>query len=574
MAQSNDFVLAENYFRNGEFEKASLFYQRLSEKSPYNNVYLKRLIACYQELGAFPKAENLLLSKLKQQPNLSFLNVLVGYNFERQQQIEKATEYYNKAINSIDEKPSYAATIAGLFKEYSKLDYAIEAYQKASAGNKNSNYGFQIAQIYGEKGDFDQMFNEYINFLDQNENQLNTVKRFTARYISDDSEDENNILFKKALLRKSASNPKEEWNDLLSWLFTKQKEYSKAFIQEKALYARNADNLAGVNQLGQIAFMNKDYQAAKQCFDFVIDKTSYPRDKFNAIHMNLLIDVETKNPNVEQQFQDLFTEYGINNNTFSIQMAYADFLTFDKNQPKKAKEVLEQALPFATSNYQKGKAKIKLADVLVYQGLYNKALIYYTQVQNQFQNHSLAQEARFKVAQTSYFKNDFKWAKAQLKVLKKSASQLIANDAAELFLTISDNEPKDSLPNGLQQYAKADLLAFQNKNDEAIAILDQVLVDFKGQSIEDEALFKLGKIYTKKKIFNEAISNYEKILTLDKEGIYVDDVLYYMAELYKNELNQPEKASEYYQKIIFEHPSSIYLVDARKKYRKLRGDNI
>ena len=47
-----------------------------------------------------------------------------------------------------------------------------------------------------------------------------------------------------------------------------------------------------------------------------------------------------------------------------------------------------------------------------------------------------------------------------------------------------------------------------------------------------------------------------------------------MAEIYKNNLLDIEKAKEYYQKIIFEHPSSIYLVDARKKYRKLRGDNI
>ena len=218
--------------------------------------------------------------------------------------------------------------------------------------------------------------------------------------------------------------------------------------------------------------------------------------------------------------------------------------------------------------------KLKLGEVLVYTGKFNKALIYFSQVQTKFKNHYLGQDARFKVAQTSYFKSDFKWAKAQLKVLKGSATQLIANDAANLFLTISDNQPKDSIPSGLKEYAKADLLAFQNKDNEAIAILNDIIKNYKGQPIEDEALFKQAELLVKQHKYDEAISNYTKIIALDKEGIYIDDVYYLMGELYNNELNNAEKAKEYYQKIIFDHPSSIYLVAARKKYRKLRGDNI
>jgi outer membrane protein assembly factor BamD (BamD/ComL family) len=44
--------------------------------------------------------------------------------------------------------------------------------------------------------------------------------------------------------------------------------------------------------------------------------------------------------------------------------------------------------------------------------------------------------------------------------------------------------------------------------------------------------------------------------------------------LYLNKLKDVEKAKEYYQKMIFEYPSSIYVVDARKKFRKLRGDEV
>lgn len=553
-AQQNEFIIAENYFRNNEYEKAIQLYKRLYDQSPYNTTYLKKLITCYQETEQFIAAENLLTQKLKERPNLSYLYVILGYNSERQEKIEDANEYYQKAIESINKKANYGSLIAGLFKNYSKLDLAIEAFNKVMEINPKANYGFQLAQIYGEKGDFEQMFKSYIDLVDKNEGYLNNVKRYAGKYLTDDSEEENNILFKKALLRKSISNPKDIWNDLLSWLFIRQKQYSKALIQNKALLARNPDNLGKINDLGKIALENKDYETAKECFDLIIEKTNYPRDKFNAINNNLKIAIETKQPDVEERFNSIFKEYGINSKTLFTQIEYANYLTFTKNNPEEASIILKNALNFTNSKFIKATIKLKLGDVFVYMGKFNKGLIYFSQVQTLFKNNYIGQEARFKVAQASYFKNDFTWAKAQLKVLKGSATQLIANDAADLFLTISDNEPKDSIGTGLKEYAKADLLAYQNKNDEAIAILSNIITNYSGQPIEDEALFKQAQLFVKKKQYDKAILNYTKIIVLDKKGIYVDDVYYHMAELYNNELNNLEKAKEYYQKIIFDHP--------------------
>lgn len=571
-AQRGNYALAENYFRNNEFEKALIIYKELVRKSPYNTTYLKRLITCYQEIKKFNEAENLLKRKLKQRPNLIFISVFLGYNFERQQRTEQAQTHYNVALESVNKNTQYGATVANIFQGYNKLDLAIKTYQIIEKKNPKASYGFQIAQIYGEKGEFKKMFDSYIDLLDKKPNYLATVKRYAAKYITDDSENENNILFRKALLRRSASNPKNEWNDLLSWLFTKQKDYDKAFIQQKALYTRNPNFLSKIQVLGTIAFQNKDYEVAKECFSFFIEKTNYPKEKFKAISMNLQIAIATKQPNIEQQFKAIFDEYGINSNTLGIQLTYADYLTFNKNSPELARNVLRKALKFAKTKYSKALTKIKLADVLVYKGEFNRALIYFSQVQSQLKNHELAQKARFKVAQTSYFKNDYKWAKAQLKILKGSATQLIANDAADLFLIISENQPKDSLSTGLKGYSKADLLTYQNKNDEAISVLKEVILKFKGQPIEDEALFKQAEIFTKKEQFENAISNYENIIELDKEGILVDNSLYNLAEIYNKKLKNIEKAKEYYQRIVFDYPSSIYLVEARKKYRKLRGD--
>jgi len=273
-------------------------------------------------------------------------------------------------------------------------------------------------------------------------------------------------------------------------------------------------------------------------------------------------------------FHSLFSKFGKNTATIKLQVSYADFLTFHQNKPEQSKLVLEEALSYSKSKYDKARIKLKLGDVLVFTGRYNKALIYFSQIQTQLKGDELAQQARFKVAQTSYFKGDFTWAKAQLKVLKGSTTQLIANDALELFLVITDNEPVDSIPSGLTQYSKAALYAFQNKTQLAIDTLATITKKFKGQPIEDEALFKQAKLFIKQQQFEKAVANFKKVISLNPEGILIDDAHYELAELYQKYLNNSEKASEYYQKIIFDYPSSIYLVDARKKYRKIRGDTI
>ena len=568
----NEYVLAENYFRDGEYEKAAQIYKKLYDNSPFNTTYLKRLVTCYQETDQFLVVEDLLNSKLKSNPDQSFLHVVLGYNFERQQQTENAEKQYQLAIKAIETQPNYSGFIGSLFKEYNLLDYALIAYTKGMEKNDNANYRYQIAQIYGEKGEFEKMFQSYVTMVDENENYLSTIQRFVSEFITDDAENENNVLFRKTVLRKSVSNPKKEWNILLSWLFAQQKEYQKALIQEKALFQRQEVDLTNIYNLGVIAFNHQDFEASRLAFDFMLSSTNLVSEKLLANLYLVKIAVETDNPTTEKLFQDIFTTYGKTKQTIAIQVEYADYLTFKKNNPSAAKEVLENAMKFSASKFEEARIKLKLGDILVFTAQYNKALIYFSQIQTQLKNDELGQQARFKVAQTSYFKGDFTWAKAQLKVLKSSTTQLIANDAAALYLIITDNEPVDSIPSGLTQFANADLLAFQNKTQEAIEILSTVITKFKGQPIEDEALFKQAKLFIKQHQFENAITNFEKVIALNPEGILIDDAYYELAELYANQLNNIEKATAYYQKIIFDYGSSIYLVDARKKYRKLRDD--
>ena len=578
----NNYLLAENYYRENAFEKATFLYKELYDNSPFNTNYLERLISCYQETDRFLIAEKLLKNKIKTNKNHSYLYVYLGYNYEKQQLKDAAEINYKIALTSLNKSTIYAAVIGGLFKEYNLLDNAILAYEKAMQINKNANYIFQIAEIYGEKGNYKKMFESYIELVDSNDRYFNVIQRYASKYITEDSTNEANVLFRKTLLKKSASKPKDVWNVLLSWLFTQQRDYTKALIQEKALFQRKQEDLSAIFTIGKTAFENNAFDASQKCFNFVIEKSNTKSEVINANLYLTKIAVATKSPEVKKLFLNIFKRFGKNTATIAIQVGYAEFLTFYKNKPTKAIVILKEALSYANSKFDKARIKLKLGDVLVFTGKFNTALIYFSQIQTQLKNHELGQEARYKIAQTSYFKGDFDWAKAQLKILKSATTQLIANDAVALYLKISDNEPVDSIPSGLKQLAKAELLAFQNKNDAALKELNNLFTQknvfvnglIPGEVIFDDVLFLQAKLLVKQNKYEQALVSLSKIIAADNQGFLTDDIYFMMAEIYHNKINNRKKAQEYYQKIIFEHASSIHLVDARRRYRKLRGDKI
>lgn len=358
-----------------------------------------------------------------------------------------------------------------------------------------------------------------------------------------------------------------------------QKEYSKSLVQEKSLYKRNKGSLDRIIEVGIVSFENEDLETSHEAFNFILNNTKDPDIILQAQIYLLQIDLDLATnkkelTEIDKKFKTLFENYGKSSATINLQIAYADFLAFSYDEPEKAIHLLNETIPLANSKFQKGKIQIKLADILVYTSQFNQALILYSQVQTQLKNSTIAQNARFKVAQTSYYKGDFKWAQTQLKVLKSSTSQLIANDALDLSLLITNNIEHDSISDALKNYATAELLAYQNNTNKAIDTLSVLLTKFKGQPIEDEALFKQAELYTKNQNYSNAEANYLKIIEIDALGVLVDDSYYMLAELYAVHLNNSEKAKEMYQKIIFEYPSSIYLVEARKKFRVLRGDKI
>jgi len=576
VAYSQEDALAKHYFDKGQFENAIVSYQELYKKN-YNNVtYFNNLIRSYQALEQFDQAEKLILER-KKKINQPSLFVELGYNYHLQGNSQKANENYQKARETVELTIAYASTIAHAFEQKDLFEQALEIYNYASSKDEKNNYDYQKGNLYARLGNIEMMIESYLDYTYKNQNYTPSIQNMLSRFILEDTSDSFTEMLRRTLLVRAQKTQDIYWNEFLSWFFIQQKQYDRAFVQEKAIYKHFPESFSNIINLVQVAIDEKEYDLAKEILDFVLDNTDVIETQVLAQTYRMEIEIETSlpydYPKIQVKFEKLITKFGKNTTTFDLQLLQARFIGFKLDNPILARQILNELLEINNDFFRKSSVKMELADMFLYEEKYNQALLYYSQVENELKNNEIGNQASLKIAKTNYYKGDFDWALKQLSVLKNSYSQLIANDALDLFLLIKDTE-SDSTYTALKKFAKADFMLYKNKNEQALSIFNQILQEHKGEKIEEVTLLWVGQILEKQNQYTKALARYQTIIDYFADGIYIDEALYFSAEIYNKKLQNIEKAKELYQKIIFYHQDSIYFVNARKEYRILRGDNL
>ena len=572
-ASAQNEQLAFNYIDAGEYEKAVTILEEAYSKN--KQIYLDQLLYCYQQLQQYDKALKL-ITELKNKNKNPTLLIEEGYIYQLQKKQNEAEKKYQDAINEIDLNANYAYNLGSVFERKVLLEWALKAYEKGQKVNPSLNFDYQIAMLQGQLGNLEIMLNKLLDYGFKTPEGTPMIQNQLTRFLADDSETIFAASVRKNLLLRAQKSQDIYWNQFLSWFFVQQKEYGKAFIQEKAVYKRNPDSFYNIVSLGNLAKEEKQYEDAKTILTFVLENTQDLDLQMKAHHFLVSMEIESASSKeysvIDLKLQELLKKYGISPYSLDLQILTAHFETFYLNQSKSGIELLQNTLKLPLNLRDQSKVKMELADVMVYDEKFNQAILYYAQVEDNLKNDVLAHEASLKLAKTNFYKEDFDWTLQQVKVLKQSPSLLIANDAIELFLLIQDNSAEDSLRVALHAYAKADLQLYQNKKEEALQSFLTILQKHKGESIEESTLFKVGKIYEEKKEYLKALSYYQNILDNHKDGIYKDEALFFSAEIYHKYLLDNEKAKVLYEKVVLEHPDSLYYTESRKQYRTLRGD--
>ncbi len=581
-----DLKLAEQFYENNEIEKALSLYEEVYEKTSFSNTY-ERLLSIYIEQQDFKSAENLVKKRIKTRDNNYLLYVDLGLVYREEGDEKKAEKSFEEALKEVRPAQNYYITLANDFASINEYDFAIAVYERAQrTTGKDLQYNFQLANLYGRKGETAAMINEYMDIIGENENYVQSIQNVLQTILNPDPNGEVKEILRTNLLSRIQKQPeKTVFTELLIWQYIQEKNFNGAFIQAKAIDRRLDENGTRIYTLGRLALSNEEYDVAINCYQYIIDK-GRNNLYYNGARINLVDAIKekiihtenytkTELEEVNTSYKSSLKELGKNRETVGLMNSYAHFLAFYLDSLDAAATLLNEAIEMpGGARPEVAEAKIELGDVLLIQGEIWESSLLYSQVEKEFKYDEIGERAKFKNAKISYYAGDFLWSQAQLNALKGSTSKLISNDAIELSLLITDNIGLDSIADPLEMYARAELLLFQNKAEKAKQTLDSIPQFFPASSLNDELLYMQYKIDYKKGNYEAAAKQLRSLISTFPTDILGDDGHFYLAKLLEEKLNQPDEAMELYKLILTNYSNSIHVVEARKRFRSLRGDTI
>ena len=576
--------LAEQYFQTGELEKAAVLYEKLYAQNA-GDYYFERYLACLMDLSRYDEAEKIITKQIKKEPSKSTLYVQLGKLYERQNKETVAAEQYKKAIDKLPSDRYVIDNLASTFNAMARYDLALSVYEQGGKLLRNKNiFAFNLADLYRRKDDVPMMVESYLNAIKENPGYLPSVQSMLMRNATGADEQAE---LQSQLYARIQDEPKVlVYPELLSWLFLQKKDYKNAFRQLKAVDRMNGEDGNRVYGLANIAAEDHDYDAAIEGYNYIVTEKGRQSSLFIISKQNLLSCKRKKLTEgytftkeelvqVEKEYESFLDEVGRNARTATIISELAELEAFYLQNLDKAVALLEEVVDFPMVDREvQSRAKLGLGDFYLIRGERWESTLLYSQVDKLYKDDVLGHEARFKNAKLSYYFGDFDWAKAQFDVLKASTSKLISNDAIDMSVFIIDNTGLDSITTAMEMYAQAELLVFQNKYNDAFEKLDSITMLFPEHSLDDDVLYLKAQVYKKQRDYSKAIVLFEKIVEKYKEEIRADNALFEMAEIYETRLNDKEKAKSLYEKLFTDFSDSTLAVEARKRFRILRGDKI
>lgn len=601
-----DIQLANEYLVKGEKQKALEMYRELVKK-PANlplvhNNYINTLI----DLAQYKEAEDYLKKNLKKEPGQPLYQLDLGLVMIRSGEEQKADKYLRDLIEEFKVNPGRVKMISDYFMARSLFDYATLAFleSRAELGNPNL-YCLELATLYRIKGEKEKMAAEYLSYATQNVGNIQYIKNVLQVLLAKQEELE---ILEKLLYEKVQKAPDDEvYTDLLIWVTLQQRNFRSAFIQARAFDKRYKTDGDRCMEVAQVALDNKDFDQAANIFHYVTVNFSRGENFQNA----QLGYIRAREARMRET-------YPINRDSvISLVKAYKNFINQNPQQPvalEAARNVavvqsdyLQQtdtaihqltkliANPYA-SVYLKSKAKLDLADMYIIKEEPWESALLYAQVEKTQKENSIAYEAKLKNAKLSYYRGDFQLAQEHLDILKEATTREIANDAMELSLRIKENIAMDSAGLALKEYARVELLLRQNRIEEASTILAQIQQGvsstqlskedcflqnaqatdcrqtYSNYAIKDDCYWLESKINLQQNKPEQALALLQKILEEYPNDVLADDAFFTIGEIYQRYLNDSAKAMEQYQNLMVQFPGSVYVAEARKRFRELRGD--
>ena len=353
LAQNAETQLANEYYINGDKEKAITLYKKIvKDKSQVQYVhanYLALMIASSQfdEAGKYlNKINKIFPNKLEYQADLLFL-----FHISGQQNMKDRLETH---LSQLYDQNQYQLNL------FSQMLSGREMYKEAKdfllmarLASKNPRaYALEMAALYRLLDEKELMIDEYLNYGLINNRNTNYIKKLFQMLLTDAGDFDQ---LKNILVDRVQREPDQlSYLDLLIWINLQQKNFYGAFVQAKALDRRTAKPGDESMKVAQIAKNNVAWQDAAEILQYVVD--TYPESYHYVRARQQLIDVQKSEVlsvypvnkamviQLVAKYQELFDELGPSPNTYQALRDKEYLMAYHLDRKKPALALLSQVI--------------------------------------------------------------------------------------------------------------------------------------------------------------------------------------------------------------------------------------
>lgn len=573
--------LADEYFKRGNYAKAIELYESLMGNPEWDVAIFPNLMTSLEK-DKPGKVESTLKKFLKRYPD-QFSFQTYQYRYIKEKQGQKDLEKYV----STRFIPWLLKTQERVFLGFSFFSGPeAQGFKKELLEQAIKQYGFEtfwklILETQLQQKNFTEASTLVTDLVNRNQPTTEELQSFIQESVQESAFARQLQL---DLLKAAQQKPgQSQFPEFLAWLYLQIKDFEGAMQQYKALDLQQNTGGTRLYQLGEFALNNDFQKVAIRCFEFLVQQ--FPSSPYRFMAQQKLIQlredvVKSTYPVQKSEVRVLIREYenlAENQylNMYDLNLKVAELYGKYLNRPDSAILLLETKMKATRwPRNMESKAKILLADMYILKNEPWDASLLYGQVEKDEAESLLGYEAKLKNAKVFYFKGEFELCQEQLDVLKMSTSRDISNDAIDLGLLIQDILAEDTTGYFLSKFAEIDLLIFQGNYPDAVAKIDNVLAASSNAIVTERMRYRLYKNYMAMQKAEEALQQLDLILKTKASDLYLDDALFFMANIYADQKKNKDKAMELYLQLIKEYPGSVFVVDARKKLRQLRGDSL
>jgi tetratricopeptide (TPR) repeat protein len=573
--------LGYQFFSEQKYAEAIEELEKVYKTNTEQRVY-ETLLQSYIFLNKYNEGLKLVDKQLKNQAQNQALSVDKIHLLVLKNDSKSAEKTFKDLIKNFPDNQFKVIEVGNKLLAYKYYNWLEEYYTKGAKELKEIySFSFELAELYFAQQKYDMMITSLLTALNYGDDYLEAVQNTISTYLYDDSDGSIKQIIFVNIQKKIQSHPNSTaLLELLTWMHLQDLNFNRAYDYAIALDKRNGEQGKRIFDLANVARNNLQFDVAITAYNYLIENKDNFYQRLSKIELVKVLKQKVESKNILQEndilmlqkaYEKALKELGLNDQTAELQIDYANILAFYLKKNNDALVLLDDVIKNAKVKPQdKAQAKLIKGDILLFTGDVWEAVLLYGQVYSDYKNDAIGFDAKFKTAKAYYYTGDFKWAKTQLDVLKGATHKLIANDAIGLSILISDNLATDTIEEPLKLFAEADYLFYQKMYMEALEKLRWIPLQFPNHStLLDDVFYLKAKIYVYLQIYNEAIESLTNAIAQD--DLLVDESLMFLAEIYSNYLNQADKALECYEKVLTDFDDSVFVNEARTKYRLIRG---